>query len=123
MMRPQVSRTGVLALWSVLLLLGAATGHAQNGPKNGPAPASTAQAPEASGQNAIEGLDEERAADEKDRRERELTGDEEPERAASAWRAGRAVGRRGDRGPQVAAHRVQRRGPPEQDHGRDHDGD
>ena len=57
MMRPQVSRTGVLALWSVLLLLGAATGHAQNGPKNGPAPASTAQAQEASGQNAIEGLD------------------------------------------------------------------
>jgi len=45
MMRPQVSRTGVLALWSVLLLLGAATGHAQNGPKNGPAPASTGTTP------------------------------------------------------------------------------
>jgi type IV pilus assembly protein PilQ len=57
MMRPQVLLARSVALWSVVLLLGAATAHAQNGAKNAPAPAPTAQAQEASGQNAIEGLD------------------------------------------------------------------
>jgi type IV pilus assembly protein PilQ len=54
MMRPQVLLVRAIALWSAVLLLGTATGHAQNGSKNAPA---TAQAPEAAAQNAIEGLD------------------------------------------------------------------
>jgi type IV pilus assembly protein PilQ len=57
MMRPQVLLARSVALWSVVLLLGAPTGHAQNGSKNAPTPAPTAQAPDAAGQNAIEGLD------------------------------------------------------------------
>jgi type IV pilus assembly protein PilQ len=57
MMRPQVLLTRALALWSAVLLLGTATGYAQNGSKNAPAPASTAQAQDTAGQNAIEGLD------------------------------------------------------------------
>jgi type IV pilus assembly protein PilQ len=57
MMRPQVLLTRALALWSAVLLLGAATGYAQNSSKNAPAPASTAQAQDTAGQNAIEGLD------------------------------------------------------------------
>jgi len=57
MMRPQVSLARAFALWSCALLLGAATGHAQNGSRNVPTPASNAPATDANGQNAIEGLD------------------------------------------------------------------
>ena len=57
MMRPHDLFARSVALWSVVLLLGSATGHAQNGSKNAPAPTPTAQAQDATGQNAIEGLD------------------------------------------------------------------
>jgi type IV pilus assembly protein PilQ len=57
MMRPQVLLARSIALCSAVLLLGVATGYAQNGSKNAPPPASTAQAPDAAAQNAIEGLD------------------------------------------------------------------
>lgn len=57
MMRPQVSLARAIALWTVVLLLGTATGHAQNGSKNAAAVGATAQAQDAGSQNAIEGLD------------------------------------------------------------------
>jgi type IV pilus assembly protein PilQ len=57
MMRPLVLLARSIALCSAVLLLGVATGYAQNGSKNAPPPASTAQAPDAAAQNAIEGLD------------------------------------------------------------------
>jgi type IV pilus assembly protein PilQ len=57
MMRPQVLLTRVMALWTCALLLGAATGHAQNGKNTPGSGATSAQAQDATGQNAIEGLD------------------------------------------------------------------
>src|SRR5690242_10440764 len=57
MMRPQILLNRALALCTCALLLGAAAGHAQNDKKTPGSGAATAQAQDATGQNAIEGLD------------------------------------------------------------------
>jgi hypothetical protein len=60
---------------------------------------------------AVERLDEKRTADQEHRRQRKLSGDEEPQCAPTPRRAGAATGGGVNGGANITAHRVQGRSP------------
>ena len=68
---------------------------------------------------SIERLDEQRAADEEHRGQRELSAYQEPEGPSTARRTRTAVGGRMNRGPHIAGYRVQGRCPSKKNHRRD----